>query len=132
MCEVAGIVAGVVLSAASKCDTPNVKGTASSHRAAVRPSTGEPKQQPTGQRAGRADPPGRLQRTASAEAGPAAAAASPISHQSSAPPAALEAASAQVTAAHCSNWATTSTTAGCNTDSCATAVFGCNKARNEA
>ena len=121
MYKLANAVAGVVLSAASKCDTPNVKGITPSHRAAVRPSTGEAKRQPNGQRAGRADPPGRLQRTASAEAGPAAAAASSVSRQSSAPTAALEAASAQVTAAHCSNCATKTTS---NTKLCATAVYG--------
>ena len=95
-----GVTAGVVLSAASKCDTPNVKGIPPSHKVPVRPSTGEPKKQSSGQRACKADPPGRLQRTASAEAASPAAAASPVSRQSSAPPAALEAASAQVTAAH--------------------------------
>lgn len=96
-------VAGVVLSAAAKCDTPNVKGVPPSHRSAARPSTGEPKRQVSGQRAAKADQSGRLQRTASADVGagpPAAEAASTVSRQTSAPPAALEAAAVQVLAAH--------------------------------
>ena len=99
-----GPSAGVVLSAASKCDTPNVKGMPPSHRVAPRPSTGEPKRQPSGQRAAKADQPGRLQRAASAEARPglvAAEAASPASRQASAPLVILEAATAPVTPSPC-------------------------------
>lgn len=122
MYNLVNVAAGVVLSAASKCDTPNVKGMAPSHRAAVRPSTGEPKRQPSGQRGGRANPPGRLQRTASAEAGPAAAAASAVSRQSSAPPAAIEAASTQVHL-FLANAPQQSTGKGYNTDFCATSLL---------
>ena len=92
--------AGVVLAAASKCDTPNVKTLPPSHRAAPRPSTGEPKRQPAVQKSSRADQPARLQRAASAEAGLGATSADggvAAGRQASAPAAALVAAAAQVT-----------------------------------
>ena len=91
--------AGVVLSAASKCDTPNVKSQPASHRVAPRPSTGEPKKHPSGQRAAKADQPGRSQRAASAETSPgsAAEAASPASRQAPPSPSPLESTTAQVT-----------------------------------
>ena len=63
-----GVLAGVVLAAASKCETPNVKALPPSHRSSVRPSTGEPKRQAAGQKAAKAEQPVRLQRAASAEA----------------------------------------------------------------
>ena len=92
------LFAGVVLAAASKCETPNVKAVPPSHRSIQRPATGEPKRQPNGQKAVKADHSGRLQRTASAEATQAStsAAALPAGRQASAPPAALETAAAQV------------------------------------
>lgn len=91
--------AGVVLAAASKCDTPNVKGVPPSHRIASRPSTREPKRQPAGHKALKAEQTGRLQRTASADAGQSAVSADAgltEGRQASAPPSALEAAATQV------------------------------------
>ena len=97
--------AGVVLAAAAKCDTPNVKGVPSSHRVAARPLTGEPKRQPAGQKASKADQPERLRRAASAEAAQSAASANAGvtgGRQASALPAASEQEAAQVPFAHVS------------------------------
>ncbi len=91
--------AGVVLAAASKCDTPNVKAVPPSHRGLPRPSTGEPKRQAAGQKSSKGEQPGRLHRAASAEAAQSAASAEAGlagGRQASAPPAALKAAAAQV------------------------------------
>ncbi|DBB07857.1 TPA: hypothetical protein ACH3X3_009258 [Trebouxia sp. C0006] len=96
-----GAVAGVVLAAASKCDTPNVKAVPPSHRGLPRPSTGEPKRQAAGQKSSKGEQPGRLHRAASAEAAQSAASAEAGlagGRQASAPPAALEAAAAQAAA----------------------------------
>lgn len=97
--------AGVVLAAAAKCDTPNVKGVPSSHRVAARPLTGEPKRQPGGQKASKADQPERLRRAASAEAAQSAASANAGvtgGRQASALPAASEQEAAEVPFAHVS------------------------------
>ncbi len=91
--------AGVVLAAASKCDTPNVKAVPPSHRGLPRPSTGEPKRQAAGQKTSKGEQPGRLHRAASAEAAQSASSAEAGlagGRQASAPPAALESAAAQV------------------------------------
>ncbi len=91
--------AGVVLAAASKCDTPNVKAVPPPHRGLPRPSTGEPKRQAAGQKSSKGEQPGRLHRAASAEAAQSAAsteAGLAGGRQASAPPAALESAAAQV------------------------------------
>ncbi len=91
--------AGVVLAAASKCDTPNVKAVAPSHRGLPRPSTGEPKRQAAGQKSSKGEQPGHLHHAASAEAAQSAASAEAGlagGRQASAPPAALESAAAQV------------------------------------
>ncbi len=91
--------AGVVLAAASKCDTPNVKAVPPSHRGPPRPSTGEPERQAAGQKSSKGEQPGRLHRAASAEATQSAASAEAGlagGRQASAPPAALESAAAQV------------------------------------
>ncbi|KAL0040863.1 hypothetical protein WJX79_007871 [Trebouxia sp. C0005] len=96
-----GAVAGVVLAAASKCDTPNVKAAPPSHKGLPRPSTGEPKRQAAGQKSSKGEQPGRLHRAASAEAAQSAASAEAGlagGRQASAPPAALEAAAAQAAA----------------------------------
>lgn len=93
------VFAGVVLAAASKCETPNVKAVPPSHRVPVRPSTGEPKRPAAGQKAAKAEQPARLQRAASAEAAQhTTSAESGLANgrQATAPSVALESASAQV------------------------------------
>ena len=110
------VFAGVVLAAASKCETPNVKAVPPSHRVPVRPLTGEPKRPAAGQKAAKAEQPARLQRAASAEAAQhTTSAESGLANgrQAKAPAAALESPAAQVRNRSFADVCTFHTQAGC-------------------
>ena len=110
------VFAGVVLAAASKCETPNVKAVPPSHRVPIRPSTGEPKRPAAGQKAAKAEQPARLQRAASAEAAQHTTSAESglaDGRQAKVPSVALESAAAQVRNYSFANVCSFHTQAGC-------------------